>query len=254
MSQQLIVALVIVYVAITLLAPALLARPEVLSRHPGAVLIWWFIFLGIASVSLIAALIGLVIRALRHHVSHIEGHGVLLPIMDNVLGWVAIAVLGIITFRLGAAVSEQRNLKSRHILEIDALTVGVSPQAINGVRVYTVESPKPFVAASPHLRGVIISDNLLNSLTDEQIAAVLTHEQKHLNGNHSTIRFLGAIALATAPGFTASTRMAQATRIATELIADDAAVTQCGAETVISALEACYADSDTVQLRIARLC
>ncbi|MEY4997650.1 MAG: hypothetical protein RLY59_1054, partial [Actinomycetota bacterium] len=55
------------------------------------------------------------------------------------------------------------------------------------------------------------------------------------------------------PGFSASARMAQATRIATELIADDEAVKLYGPEVVAHALEAAFGTSPLIEERVARL-
>lgn len=253
MSQQTIAILVIVYVAITLAAPALLAQPSRMSRHPRAVLAWWFIFLFLAAVSLIAALIGLVIRALMHHITHVEGHGILLPVLDNIFGWLAIAVLGLLTFRLGAAVSDQKALR-RQQQERLKLVAGLSQsKELLGVKVFILDSPEMIISTIPDERGVLISTTVMNLLSEEELRAALTHEKAHLEGHHNQIRALGGIMVAVAPGFSATNRMAQATRIATELIADDVAVKVCGNEAVVNALSKAYGGSNLVKERIIRL-
>lgn len=253
MSQQTIAILVIAYVAITLAAPALLARPTLIYKHPRAVLVWWFIFLLLAAASLITALIGLVIRALMHHVTHIEGHGVLMPILDNVFGWLALAVLGLLIFRLGAAVSDQKAMRREQNARLEMVTELSEHRELYGVNTYIVESPEIIISTVPSVQGVIISHAVLERLSPKELEAALTHEKAHLDGHHNRLRELGAIMVAVAPGFSATNRMAQATRIATELMADDVAAGVCGKENVAGALTKAYADKDLVQERILRL-
>jgi Zn-dependent protease with chaperone function len=253
MSQELVALFIIIYVVVTLAAPAVLARPALLSKRPKAVLVWWFIFLAIASIALVTALVGLIVKALLHHVMHIEGHGILMPILDNIFGWLAIAVLGILAFRLGAAVSNQRHQHREEMHSVNALMALSESQEMFGYSVTVCESELRLISASPEHHTIIISTGLIDAVTPEQLKAAIVHEQAHLDGHHGVIRRIGTIALATAPGFSATTRMAQATRIATELIADDKAAEVCGKKVVADALVACYGDSSLIRERVARL-
>jgi Zn-dependent protease with chaperone function len=253
MSQELVALFFIIYVVVTLAAPAVLARPALLSKHPQAVLVWWFIFLAIASIALVTALVGLIVKALLHHVMHIEGHGILMPILDNIFGWLAIAVLGILAFRLGAAVSDQRHHHREEMQTITTLLAFSTKQEMFGYSVTVCESDLRLISASPEHHTIIVSTGLINAVTPEELKAAIVHEQAHLDGHHGTIRRIGAVALATAPGFSATTRMAQATRIATELIADDKAAQVCGNKVVADALVACYGESPLIRERVARL-
>jgi Zn-dependent protease with chaperone function len=253
MSQELVALFFIIYVVVTLAAPAVLARPALLSKHPKAVLVWWFIFLAIASIALVTALLGLIVKALLHHVMHIEGHGILMPILDNIFGWLAIAVLGILAFRLGAAVSDQRHQHREEMQTITTLLAFSTKQEMFGYSVTVCESDLRLISASPEHHTIIVSTGLINAVTSEELKAAIVHEQAHLDGHHGTIRRIGSVALATAPGFSATTRMAQATRIATELIADDKAAQVCGKKVVADALVACYGDSPLIRERVARL-
>jgi Zn-dependent protease with chaperone function len=253
MSQQLVAFFVIIYVVVTLAAPAVLARPALLSKHPKAVLVWWFIFLAIASIALVSALVGLIVKALLQHVMHIEGHGILMPILDNIFGWLAIAVLGILAFRLGAAVSDQRHQHREEMPTINALMALSTTKEMFGYSVTVCDSDIRLISASPEHQTIIVSTGLINAVPPEELKADSVHEQAHLDGHHGVIRRIGSVALATAPGFSATTRMAQATRIATELIADDKAAQVCGKTVVADALVACYGDSPLIRERVARL-
>jgi hypothetical protein len=59
--------------------------------------------------------------------------------------------------------------------------------------------------------------------------------------------------MAVAPGFSASKRMAQATRITTELLADDAASEKFSKKIVAQALRASFGNSPLIEERVARL-
>jgi Zn-dependent protease with chaperone function len=99
----------------------------------------------------------------------------------------------------------------------------------------------------------MVSSQVVSTLSPELLQAALAHEQAHLDQRHGVIRAAGVLAMAVAPGFSASERMAQATRITTELLADDAAAQHFSKKKVAQALHACFGSSQLVEERIARL-
>lgn len=253
MELRTIVELFAVYAAISLIVPRILANPGLVSKRPGFVLWAWFICLGIAALSLLAALVGLVGRALAQHVVEDNSARIVVPILENIFGWIALGVLGILVFRFGAALGELRS--SRRALS-EQFTLLISQGQItelSGHRVMIFDSAQSVLMAVPSSQCIMVSSQVISTLSPELLQAALAHEQAHLDQHHGVIRAAGVLAMAVAPGFSASERMAQATRITTELLADDAAAKQFSKHTVAQALRACFGSSPLVDERIARL-
>ena len=253
MELRTIVELFAVYAAISLIVPRILANPELVSKRPGFVLRAWFICLGIAALSLLAALVGLVGRALAQHVVEDNSARIVVPILENIFGWIALGVLGILVFRFGAALGELRS--SRRALS-EQFTLLISQGQItelSGHRVMIFDSAQSVLMAVPSAQCIMVSSHIVTTLSPELLKAALAHEQAHLDQRHGVIRAAGILAMAVAPGFSASERMAQATRITTELLADDAASRQFSPHTLAKALKACFGESPLIDERVARL-
>jgi beta-lactamase regulating signal transducer with metallopeptidase domain len=253
MELRTIVELFAVYAAISLIVPRILANPELVSKRPGFVLRAWFICLGIAALSLLAALVGLVGRALAQHVVEDNSARIVVPILENIFGWIALGVLGILVFRFGAALGELRS--SRRALS-EQFTLLISQGQItelSGHRVMIFDSAQSVLMAVPSAQCIMVSSHIVTTLSPELLKAALAHEQAHLDQRHGVIRAAGILAMAVAPGFSASERMAQATRITTELLADDAASRQSSPHAVAQALKACFGESPLIDERVARL-
>lgn len=253
MELDTIVVLFALYAVISLTAPRLLADPHLVSAKPRLVLVLWFLSLGIAALSLLTALLALIARALAQHVTEDNAARIIVPILENVFGWIAVAALGIVIFRCGAALSELR-LENRQRAEQFATLSALGEQTeLEGHRVVLVPSAEPLLLAVPSAQIIMMSSSLANSLSPQLRNAALAHEQAHLDQRHDLVRSAGVLAMAIAPGFSASSRMAQATRITTELLADDAAARQSSPEIVAEALEAAYGDSPLIAERVQRL-
>ena len=253
MELRTIVVLFAVYAAISLIAPRILANPELVSKRPGFVLSTWFMCLGIAAVALLGALVGLVGRALAQHVVEDNSARIVVPILENIFGWIALGVLGILVFRFGAALGELRSSR-RALSEQFALLMSQGQVTeLSGHRVMIFDSTQTVLMAVPSENCIMVSSELVNNLSPELLQAALAHEQAHLDQHHGVIRAAGILAMAVAPGFSASERMAQATRITTELLADDAASRQYSPHTVAQALRACFGASPLIDERVARL-
>jgi Zn-dependent protease with chaperone function len=257
MEPLAIVALFLTYVGVTFLAPWVLARPALVSAHPRLVLNLWMLALFVSLTSLTLGLGSLVARALRHHVEHITNHDWLGPTIDTVLGWGAIAAFGLITFRLGVAAQELRADTHARNLRLLMLTKGAVPLAVGKHTVLLVESSLHVLGALPSRRQVLLTTSLRDALTPQQLEAALEHEQTHLREHHAALRGIGQLAVAVAPVFPASTRMAQATRIATELVADDVAYRfaskRYGPDVLADALLAAFPTNPDITERVARL-
>lgn len=253
MELRTIVVLIAVYAAISLFVPRILADPILVSKRPGMILYAWFASLSIAAISLLTALVGLVARALSQHVVEDNSARIFMPILENVFGWIALGVLGILIFRFGAALGELRSSRRNLNEQFAVLIPHGRITELSGHRVLIFESDETILLAVPSAQCIMVSSHLITSLAPELLHAALAHEQEHLDKHHGAIRAAGILAMAVAPGYSASERMAQATRITTELLADDAAAQKFSRQTVAQALRACFGTSALVEERIARL-
>lgn len=253
MSLQLVVILFGIYALVTLIAPRVLVDPQLMNQRPRFVLIMWLISLGVAGISLLTALGGLVSRALMQHVEDPDYARIIIPILDHVFGWIALAALGILLFRLIAAVGELRTARAELLSQWSMISTSSQHHTIDGHSVHVIDVPENILMAIPSAHTIVASTGLMQALSPSELAAALVHEQTHINEHHQAIREAGVLAVAVAPGFSASARMAQATRIATELIADDEAAKKYGPEVVSHALVAAFGDSALIEERVARL-
>ena len=253
MELRTIVVLIALYAAISLFVPRILADPQFVSKRPGFVLYAWFISLIIAALSLLTALVGLIALALAQHSEEDYTSSIFVPILINIIGWVAVGVLGILAFRFVAAMGDLRSARNDMAERVALVVPSTGLSSINGHLVAIVESTQPILMAVPGPDYILLSTQLRDSLDPELLNAALAHEQAHLDQRHGTIRAAGALAMAVAPGFSASERMAQATRITTELLADDAAASKFSKHTVAQALRASFGTSPLIEERVARL-
>lgn len=253
MELRTIVVLIALYAVISLTAPRILANPRLVSTRPRQVLVVWFISLGISALALVTALIALIARALAQHVTEDNSARIIGPILENVFGWIAVASLGILVFRCGAALSELR-VQNRQLAEQFASVSALGERTeLDGYDVLLFPSPQPLLMAVPSAHIIMMSSDLAQNLAPALRGAALAHEQAHLDQRHDVIRAAGVLATAIAPGFSASSRMAQATRIATELLADDAAARRTSPALVAQALVAAFGDSPLIAERVQRL-
>ncbi|MEY4533514.1 MAG: hypothetical protein RI926_1283 [Actinomycetota bacterium] len=253
MELRTIAVLIAVYAAISLFVPRILADPQLVSKRPGFVLYAWFISLGIAALSLLVALGGLVAGALAQHVVEDNYARIIVPILENIFGWIALAVLGILAFRFVASLTELRTSRRELNQQFALLIPKTQISELYGHRVAIFDSPEKVLMAVPSSHCIMVSSQVISELSPELLQAALAHEQAHLDQRHGAVRAAGVLAMAVAPGFSASERMAQATRITTELLADDAAAQRFSKKTVAQALQACFGTSPLVEERIARL-
>ena len=241
------------YAAVTLIAPTVWARPTLVNTHPRLVLWGWVTSALVAGLSLVAALLLLIQRSLRHEIDPIPNGVWLGPLVDTILGWASIAALGLILFRVGVAVSDLRGARREQGLALAALSSTGDPVQIGNTHALRVSSDLPLVATLSADKKIFFTTALEGQLSDDQLAAAVTHEQAHLHGHHASLRALAAIATAVAPSFRSTKEMARATRIATELAADDAAARRYGPATVAQALAASFPDEGYIPERIRRL-
>lgn len=253
MATWLVILMMGIYVLITLGVAPVLARPHLLSSHPKLILWMWVGALLTATLSLGIALAGLIQRSLRHETATIPGAVWLGPLIDTLLGWAAIAALGLLLFRLGVAISELRARLFAARRQLAYLQRSSEQTVRGGIISWRVPSATSMVGSDAQSRRIFFTTALEAQLTEDELIAALAHEQAHLSGHHALLRHVATLASATAPAFASSREMARATRIATELAADDAAVRQCGAETVARALRSSFPNEGFIDERVERL-
>ncbi|MFI9812727.1 M56 family metallopeptidase [Saccharothrix variisporea] len=124
------------------------------------------------------------------------------------------------------------------------------------------DAPLAFtLAGSPGV--VVATEGLHRHLTDDQVAAVLTHERAHLAGRHHLLVAAGEAIATVLPVLPLFRHAPAAVKALVELAADAAAVRTCGAEAVRSALlrvsqhgtpgTALAMGQDAVEVRLERL-
>lgn len=245
------VVLMAVYVALTLLAPLVLSRPRLLVRHPQLGLRLWMASFTLAALSITFALGLFIALALRHHVVHVDGHDTVGPLIDQLLGWLAIAAIGILAFRMGVAVQDARTAVATMTGEFAPLLARASHITVGNRELWVVDSSVALMGARS---GRVIATSAVIALLDEtQLAAVVEHEHTHVAQHHARVLAIANIGEAIAPSMTAGQGFASAARITTELIADDVAAQRFGAGETARALELAYPLAPGVSERVARL-
>ena len=239
--------------AIALLSPVALARPRLVAKTPRHIMLAWILALAVGSLSLTTGLVMMIGSALAHHVEHVAGHDALTAISEIVLGWLSVAVMGIIAFRLGSTVSDIRSERREIARELHTLVGSGEVIHLSCGKALRVSSNQIFIVASHSYRHVIFSSALEAQLTPKQLCAAVSHEQAHLTQHHHLLLSVGRIVSASVPFIPASKHLYQAMRIATELAADDAAVAACGVDVTCDALLLAYPKELGVAERVARL-
>lgn len=117
------------------------------------------------------------------------------------------------------------------------LLAGSRPAVVHGVEVSVVDAERPFALTFPHRQGgVVVSSAALDVLDDDELAAVLAHEDAHLRQRHHAV-------VAVVEGLAASLRWVPLVRAAAdalphylEIAADAQARRVAGTPALVSAL------------------
>ncbi|ALD13862.1 M56 family metallopeptidase [Clavibacter capsici] len=238
------------YVTVTLLAPLLLGRLQLVAQRPVAMLAAWHGFLVTAVLSLGSGL-GLLIHqgmALQAGARPEEAAVAAVP-----LAYVAAGVLGVLLFRLveegGRVVREARHRAG----EVATLLLASRPYRVAGRDARIVESDVPLAALSPATGVILLTTETRARLDDDELAAVLEHETAHLEQRHALAVRIAQVSRSILPALPASQRLALSTTIAIEFIADDHAARVSGPATVASALVKLDPDGGLSALRAERM-
>lgn len=233
--------------------PALLARAQWPLRAPRAAMVLWQ---AVAVAAVLSAFSAGFAIASRLFVPGADGRPTASPAAEiGRLGWplwiLDVAVFAL-TLLIGArlvmavirvAVSTRRR-RAHHRMLVDLL--GLAPDVVSaragarGRDLRVLEVAQPLAYCLPGVRSrVVVSEGTLDSLTEAEIAAILTHERAHLRARHDLILEAFTAAHAAFPRFVRSASALDAVQLLVELLADDAAVRTAGRAPLARALVTC---------------
>lgn len=215
-------------------------------------LLWVWAF-GTSSVLMMMGLLTMIGAALVHHVIHDPGHSAIGAVFETVLGWLAVALLGILTFHAGVVANEMQNDHRSTQQQISILSDIGEPRRLAGIPTRRIEWEEPLAVASPRHGHVIYSSSLEQLLTHRQLCATVAHEWAHITRHHNRLLAVGRFASTSVPFLSASKRLMQVMRIATELEADDIAASRFGSDALADALSVSYPTEIGVEERVIRL-
>jgi Zn-dependent protease with chaperone function len=247
--------------------PATLARATWPTRAPRAAIVLWQ---AIALAAVLSAFSAGIAIASRLFVPGPDGRPTATITSEiEALGWplwtayvVVFAVTLVIGARLTYAVVQvaisTRRRRAHHRMVIDL--VGKS----QGTHLRILDVEQPLAYCLPGVRSrVVVSEGALNTLADNEMAAILTHERAHLRARHDLVLEMFTAVHAAFPRFVRSAHALHAVRLLIELLADDAAVRAAGPTPLARALVACAsghtpsgalaAGGPTTVLRVRRL-
>lgn len=227
--------------------PAVLARASWPMRAPRAAVVLWQ---AIAAAAVLSAFSAGLALACRLFVPGADGRPTVNPSDEiAVLGWplwLASVLVLLLTLVIGlrlvvaalkVAIGTRRR-RAHHRMVVDLL--GDHRGDMHDVRVLRVSEPLAYCLPGMRSR-VVLSQGTLATLTDPELAAILSHERAHLRARHD-IALEAFIAVHTAfPRWVRSGSALNAVRLLVELLADDAAVRAAGATPLARALVACAA-------------
>jgi Zn-dependent protease with chaperone function len=247
--------------------PAMLARAAWPMRAPRAAIVLWQ---SIALAAVLSAFSAGIAIASRLFVPGLDGRPTATITSEiEVLGWplwavyvVVFALTVVIGARLTYAIVQvaiaTRRRRAHHRMVVDL--VGKS----QGSHLRILDVAQPLAYCLPGVRSrVVVSEGALNTLADNEMAAILTHERAHLRARHDLVLEMFTAVHAAFPRFVRSANALDAVRLLIELLADDAAVRAAGPTPLARALVACAsghapsgalaAAGPTTVLRVRRL-
>jgi Zn-dependent protease with chaperone function len=171
------------------------------------------------------------------------------------LGWplwtaylAAFALTVLVGVRLVVAVLRvaiaNRRRRAHHRMVVDLVGVGhdaALAQPCSRTRdLRVLEVAEPLAYCLPGVRSrVVVSEGTLNNLTNDEVAAILTHERAHLRARHDLVLEAFTAVHAAFPRLVRSSNALGAVQLLVELLADDAAVRAAGRTPLARALVAC---------------
>jgi bla regulator protein blaR1 len=224
--------------------PAMLARATWPMRAPRAAIVLWQ---SIALAAVLSAFSAGIAIASRLFVPGPDGRPTATITSEIcVLGWpvwIAYLLVFALTLVIGARLTlavlqvaiATRRRRAHHRMVVDL--VG-KPQG--GLRILDVKEPLAYCLPGVRSR-VVVSQGTLTTLSDNEIAAILSHERAHLRARHDLVLEMFTAVHAAFPRFVRSGNALDAVRLLIEMLADDAAVRAAGPTPLARALVACAA-------------
>jgi Zn-dependent protease with chaperone function len=234
-------------------APALLARASWPLRAPRAAMVLWQAIALAAVLSAFSAGIAIATRLLmpgpdgRPTASIIGAAGRLgWPLWTAYIAALALTVLvgvRLVVAVLRVAIANRRR-RAHHRMVVDLVGVGhdaALTQPCSRTRdLRVLDVAEPLAYCLPGVRSrVVVSEGTLNNLTNDEVAAILTHERAHLRARHDLVLEAFTAVHAAFPRLVRSSNALGAVQLLVELLADDAAVRAAGRTPLARALVAC---------------
>jgi len=227
-------------VLVTVATPPLVTSRRWSGRLPRTAVMLWMGALGTSGLALVASLVCMVGAA-----SSLSGqpgeplsfHDVAGDVSVTVVAWVMTALggggLASVGYRTMLAVSERRRV---------ARGLPFAAGTSHGARHLTalvVDSQEPHAVSVPGRRPMIlVSSRLRESLTPQQLEAVVEHERGHLLQHHHLFVGLADLQYRCAPTLPSARSLEQSVHLLVELAADDHAARRCGCAVAATALRA----------------
>jgi Zn-dependent protease with chaperone function len=235
--------------------PALLARATWPLRAPRATVVLWQAITVAAVLSAFSAGIAIASRLLmpgadgRPTASIVGDIGRLgWPLWSLYVGVFALTVLigaRLVVAVLRVAITTRRR-RAHHRMLVDLL--GVAHDTVpaqtgsraRDLRILEVAQPLAYCLPGVHSR-VVVSEGTLSTLTDAEVAAILSHERAHLRARHDLVLEAFTAVHAAFPRWVRSASALDAVQLLVELLADDVAVRATGRTPLARALVTCAA-------------
>ncbi len=215
--------------ALALAAPdlgAMVSDRRASPRVAAALHLWALIGMAVAPIAFLLCL------AAPGSLLHGTSHGAL-EHDRQVLAWVALGVVGAILGWL--AVATARTLRATLAAGPRRLSVGEPTSTPGGVPVYVlpVERPVAFAVGLRRAR-VVVSQGLMDLLSEEERRAAVAHEVAHVRGGHPGLLFVGRVVSQAFGALPPARRAFASLRRELEAAADDHAAKAVGDPEVVA--------------------
>lgn len=219
---------------LSLVVPGPLAAARWPDRAPAAAVVLWQ---AITLTGVLCAL-GVVLAAPEELVRAIgAGEPVATAALVGALLVATVIVARLLVSLIGVT-RRSRARRARHRTMVDLLDRAERrpAHAVEGLRVLDGALPMAYCVPGRTPR-VVLSGGALDVLDDDQIGAVIAHEQAHLRHRHEIVRESFTAFYQAVPPPLRSRRPLDAVHLLLEMVADDAASRRAGRATVRAALE-----------------
>ncbi|MGI8720916.1 MAG: M56 family metallopeptidase [Geodermatophilaceae bacterium] len=247
--MNLAACLLLYSMVVTVLGPPLLARVTNSGAAPRAGMAAWAAAMASVVLSWVVAAIVLVVDLVRAwgqvdrlfaacfttlRATAIGGYGQFLQAILAMLTASAVLALGVLATRVATGV-RRANVHTQRHAEAALLAARGASRGPGGTIVVDAAEPSVYCLAS-RPPTIVITTGALGALDEEQLAAVLVHEDAHLAGRHHQLLALARALAKILPGIRLFTEAAAEFARLAEMRADDTAAQRHGPDTVVAAL------------------